>query len=267
VLIRLAYVADLPVPADLVRALRDGGGPAAAEPNTPSPPPTFHAPSSPPEERVGVRGQPVEELPTLSPSHALGAGPSRSRGAGEGFSPISGVTALSLAAPESETQVAPTARHDPMPQSFDELIALFDQHREAVIRSHLWSHVHLVGFEPGRIEFRPQEAAPRDLANRLGQLLGEWTGTRWVVAVSQAEGAPTLAEIAERRDSAMRNEVAAHPLVRAVLDAFPGATIAAVRERFAAAEPAAEATADEPIVDEDIAGDPGEDASTGEDGP
>jgi DNA polymerase-3 subunit gamma/tau len=149
-----------------------------------------------------------------------------------------------------------------MPQSFAELIELFDQRREALIRSHLWSHVHLVAFEPGRIEFRPQEAAPRDLANRLGQLLGEWTGSRWVVAVSQAEGAPTLAETAERRDSALRNEVAAHPLVRAVLDTFPGATIAAVRERFAAAEPAA----DEPVPGEDIASDPGEDASTGEDG-
>jgi len=135
-----------------------------------------------------------------------------------------------------------------------------------LIRSHLWSHVHLVAFEPGRIEFRTQEAAPRDLANRLGQLLGEWTGTRWVVAVSQAEGAPTLAEAAARRDSVLRNEVAAHPLVRAVLDTFPGATIAAVRERFAAAEPAAEATADEAGPGEDMASDPGEEASTGEDG-
>jgi hypothetical protein len=51
-----------------------------------------------------------------------------------------------------------------------------------------------------------------------------------------------------------------------VLDTFPGATIAAVRERFAAAEPAAEAMADEPVPGEDIASDPGEDASTGEDG-
>jgi DNA polymerase-3 subunit gamma/tau len=153
-----------------------------------------------------------------------------------------------------------------MPQSFAELVALFDQRREALIRSHLWSHVHLVAFEPGRIEFRPQEAAPRDLANRLGQLLGEWTGTRWVVAVSQAEGAPTLAETAERHDSALRNEVAAHPLVRAVLDTFPGATIAAVRERFAAAEPAAEAVADEPVTGDDAATDPGEEASTEEDG-
>src|SRR5207253_534860 len=165
---------------------------------------------------------------------------------------------------QPQPEAPPTAQYDPMPQNFGEVIALFDQRREALIRSHLWSHVHLVAFEPGRIEFRPQETAPRDLANRLGQLLGEWTGSRWVVAVSQAAGAPTLAETAERRDSALRNELAAHPLVRAVLDTFPGATIAAVRERFAAAEPAAEAVADEPATGDDAASDPGEDASTGE---
>src|SRR5213078_2340187 len=152
---------------------------------------------------------------------------------------IGAAGSLAIVQPQAETP--PTAQYDAMPQSFDELIVLFEQRREALIRSHLWSHVHLVAFEPGRIEFRPQEAAPRDLANRLGQLLGEWTGSRWVISVSQAAGGPTLAEAEAQRAGAMRNEVAAHPLVRAVLDTFPGATIAAVRERFAVTGPASEA--------------------------
>src|SRR5438094_6591064 len=59
VLIRLAYVADLPVPADLVRALRDGDSPAAPALNTPSPPPG---------ERVGVRGLSAEAATGSSPS-------------------------------------------------------------------------------------------------------------------------------------------------------------------------------------------------------
>src|ERR1044071_6126216 len=44
-LVRLAYVADMPVPADLVRALKEGGAPAALDP-----------PSSAAGERVGVSG-------------------------------------------------------------------------------------------------------------------------------------------------------------------------------------------------------------------
>lgn len=150
-----------------------------------------------------------------------------------------------------------------MPQSFAEVIALFDTRREALLRSHLWSQVHLVAFEPGRIEFRPDEGAPRDLANRLGQLLGEWTGMRWIVAVSQGEGAPTLATQEARRASALRNEIAAHPLVQAALETFPGAAIAAVRERFAAAEEAgAEALADDAGDD-----DSGDEAATGDEEP
>jgi DNA polymerase III subunit gamma/tau len=118
-------------------------------------------------------------------------------------------------------------------------LALFEERREAVMRSHLVSHLHLVRFEPGRIEFRPADGAPRDLANRLGQLLSEWTGTRWLVAISEAEGEPTLRQQEETRERDLRNEVVSHPLVQAVLNTFPGATIAAVRERFvpSAAEP------------------------------
>jgi DNA polymerase-3 subunit gamma/tau len=145
-----------------------------------------------------------------------------------------------------------------MPQSFAEVVALFDKRREAVIRSHLREHVHLISFEPGRIEFRPSDGAPSNLANRISQLLGEWTGERWLVARSEAApGEPTLREQEELRERDMRNEVMRHPLVRAVLETFPGATIAAVRERFASMEPepdeprsGAEA-GDEVIMEED----------------
>jgi len=171
--------------------------------------------------------------------------------------------AVVATAPELQEASAPTVQFDPMPQNFAELIALFDKRREALIRSHLWSHVHLVAFEAGRIEFRPEAAAPRDLANRLGQLLGEWTGTRWVVAVSQAEGAPTFAEQAAERDSAVRNEVAAHPLVRAVLDAFPGATITAVRDH-AGTGPVPE-TGDEAAPAEEPGLDPADETTPAED--
>jgi len=151
----------------------------------------------------------------------------------------------------------PSAAFEPPPQSFLEVIELFDQRREAVIAAHLKANVRLVSFEPGRIEIRPTEAAPSNLTNQLGQLLGEWTGTRWIVAISQAEGAPTMAEEEARRASDLRHEVAADPLVRAVLETFPGATIAAVRERFVAADVEIEAPPDDIGDDEASAGEDG----------
>src|SRR5690242_19814132 len=87
VLIRLAYVADLPAPAELVRTLTDGSGSAAAALKTASASPALNTPSLPSGERVEVRGPSAEATPTptQSPSHAFGAGPSLSRNAGEGL--------------------------------------------------------------------------------------------------------------------------------------------------------------------------------------
>ena len=242
VLVRLAYVADLPSPAELVRSLQ--GMPAHAAPSPPAGP-SEARPPSPPRREVAP------------PVAAAVARPS-----------AGGALRASVELAEAELEAAPGAPSattlaalEPMPQSFAEVVALFDKRREAVLRSHLAAHLHLVHFEPGRIEFRPAPGAPRDLANRLGQLLSEWTGARWLIAVSEAEGEPTLRQRQEQREAELRNGVAAHPLVRAVLETFPGATIAAVRERFAAAAESPAADGQAPGADD---ADTGE-ANTGED--
>ena len=125
------------------------------------------------------------------------------------------------------------------------MLELFEQRREAILRTHLYAHAHLVSFEPGRIELRLEAAAPRDLTNRVAQKLSEWTGQTWLVGIAPAGGEPTPKEQDEARAHSIRGEAARHPLVRAVLDAFPGARIEAVREietpaadDIASAEPA-----------------------------
>ncbi|HTZ37585.1 MAG TPA: DNA polymerase III subunit gamma/tau [Stellaceae bacterium] len=234
VLVRLAYVADLPVPAELVRSI-DLGSLSATPAGAASPPaPGPATPARPASRPATAPGEPVFVEPFAAAPPLPLAQPRAEGSAAPAIAPAP------LAAPEASPL-------DPMPQSFGETVALFEAHGEVITRAHLRAQVHLVAFEPGRIEFRPAEGAPRDLASRLSQRLQEWTGARWVVAVSQAEGAATLEQQEAAARSAREGEAARHPLVRAVLDAFPGATIAAVRERFAAAEPAAE----EPPTDED----------------
>jgi DNA polymerase-3 subunit gamma/tau len=235
VLVRLAYVADLPVPADLVRALAAG-------------------------ERVVASS--ADRTAGISPASI--APPTAGGRDARGPSLAAAAVAVLQPAPLVEPEAQPSATHAPMPQSFAEVVALFDTRREAVIAAHLKANVRLVSFEPGRIEIRPTDAAPSNLTNQLGALLGEWTGSRWIVAVSQAEGAPTLAEAEARRESALRNEVAANPLVRAVLDTFPGATIAAVRERFVAADAGTDAPDGEIDSTDDAGDDVGDDERTTE---
>jgi DNA polymerase III subunit gamma/tau len=224
VLIRLAYAADLPPPTELVRSLQASGARAEGS----APPPAASRPESATPAAVAV----PRPGPPAGSGRRAAAGPAEAAG-------------------DLVPNAAPVTELEPMPQSFEEVVALFDKRREAVLRAHLMAHLHLVYFEPGRIEFRPAPGAPRDLANRLGQLLGEWTGMRWLIAISEAEGAPTLRQRQEQREAELRNGVAAHPLVRAVLDTFPGATIAAVRERFAAPNSGATEGEDETVGGEE----------------
>jgi DNA polymerase-3 subunit gamma/tau len=123
------------------------------------------------------------------------------------------------------------AAADPaMPATFDALVAFIADKREAVLAAALNSAVHLVHYEVGRLEFRPTPTAPADLAPRLSRLLSEWSGRPWLVSLSHEEGAPTLRQRDIEIDLARKRDAANDPLVQAVLLAFPGATIEAVRD-------------------------------------
>ena len=133
-----------------------------------------------------------------------------------------------------------------MLRSFDELVKLAGQKRDAKLRTELESYVHLISFAEGRIELRLHDQAPGDLAGRLTQRLKEWTGRQWVVTVSASEnGEATL------RDKRVA-EVMADPLVKRALELFPGAEVTAIRELETPAEPAPdEEEEDEVLVDPD----------------
>jgi DNA polymerase-3 subunit gamma/tau len=105
------------------------------------------------------------------------------------------------------------------------VVALLRERREVGLANHLVNDVHLVAFEIGRLEIRPTSRAPRDLAGRLGAWLGQATGRRWLVSVSDEPGEPTLADSARARDQELRAAVLSEPLVQAVLASFPGAEI------------------------------------------
>jgi DNA polymerase-3 subunit gamma/tau len=148
--------------------------------------------------------------------------------------------------------VAAAAAPSPTPRlaSFRDVTALVAEQREAMLHAHLIHSAHLVRFAPPVIELRPNPEAPRDLASRLGALLTEVTGTRWTIALSTAEGEPTVAEQGSAADTARRTAAADHPLVRAIMDAWPGARIDTVHDTAADAYGLpATAVAEAPDVD------------------
>jgi len=120
----------------------------------------------------------------------------------------------------------------PLPEAlarFEDVVALAGRHRDIQMKLALERDVRLVRFEQGRIEFSTCPGASPRLAQILACRLQEWTGSRWMVAISSAPGAPSLKEQEDAKASEALSGVRAEPLVQSVLAAFPGAEIAGVR--------------------------------------
>jgi DNA polymerase-3 subunit gamma/tau len=141
-------------------------------------------------------------------------------------------------APAQQPAAGPTIRL----ASFEALVALAAEKRDIQLKHALETDVRLTRFAQGQIEFSLAAGASPQLAQTLMRKLQDWTGQRWLVALSSEDGAPTLKEQAEAREREKLVGVHAFPLVRAVLERFPGAQIVDVRQT-AESEPAATAFA------------------------
>ncbi|MEC9454312.1 MAG: DNA polymerase III subunit gamma/tau [Pseudomonadota bacterium] len=209
-LVRLAYAADLPSPADALRAL-DGAPSKPAPPQPPAPPPPA------PAEQTSATPPPTAQEP---------AGES-----GGGQTALAEERAPEQAAPEEQQ---PEARTGGAPGAditcLEDIVALAGQHREVDLRHWLVSDVHLVRFSPGHIELRQNEIVLKPMAGELGEKLQAWTGRRWMVALSEEPGEPTLEERAAAKVAAKLRAAEDDPLVRQVLKIFPDAQISGLRE-------------------------------------
>ena len=156
-------------------------------------------------------------------------------------------------------QSAPAVQSAPLPQSspalainsFADLVALASDKRDIQTKLALERDVRLVRFEDGTLEIALEPGAAKTLVNDLSRKLQLWTGRSWMVVISRDPGAPTLKSVADVRKAELEVGVRADPLVKAVLERFPGAEIVGVRGgKDAAPEPAAIAEPDIPLPDD-----------------
>jgi DNA polymerase III subunit gamma/tau len=114
--------------------------------------------------------------------------------------------------------------------SFAGVVALAAEKRDVALKLALERFARLVAFADGRIDLSLEADAPQGLVNDLARKLSDWTGRRWLVVVSAEPGAPTMRAQAEARQAEVLTGVRADPLVRAVMERFPGAEIVDVRD-------------------------------------
>jgi DNA polymerase-3 subunit gamma/tau len=235
VLIRLAYAANGPSPADLVKKLQASGAgvPSAAPASSGG----MGNGSSAPSAQFNQSSQPTMQ---------------------------SGNAALS--AQRQGAQVLAFKQNDtgdhakyPMPVTFEKMVEMFRQEREGVLAVSLKDHVRLVDFKPGQLTINPSNRAPQDLVMRVKMCLKEWTGDDWVIAIEKEGGETTIRDKEIARDKKMRDEALEEPIVKALMETFGGAELLAVRELLDAGDDMMSALPTE-VQDNEIA----EDGDTGD---
>ena len=230
-LVRLAYAADLPTPDEALKLLRDGA--AAAPAGAPSAP---RGPSGGAQASLG------------GGAHAVASAP-MGRPASDPVASASAMPGPRLVASSEPAAMKATAQPQPQPSvhlaSLHDVAALASEKRDIRLKLAIEKQLRPVRFETGRIEVVPTKDAAFDLPQELARKLGEWTGSRWVVAIGRDEGGATIAEEREAARDRLVTDARADPLVAAVLKRFPGAQIVDVRVNAAEGEETAAGTGED----------------------
>jgi DNA polymerase-3 subunit gamma/tau len=222
VLVRIAYVADMPTPDEAIRMLEQNGGAS----------PVIGATQAP-------RSAPAPATSSAAVS-AMPSSPARAASAPRASAEPS--VRPQMIAPSADAQSAPAARRI---ASFPELVALAGEKRDLQTKAALEADVRLVRIEDGLLEVAMERSAARTLINDLSRKLEQWTGRRWTVIVSNEAGQPTVRSQNEVAKNQRERAAEADPRVQEVLARFPGTKVVEVR-KLAPEPPESDASGEDP---------------------
>ncbi len=211
---RLAKVATMPVLARLWQMLLKG---AAEVRYAPSP--------ASATEMVLLRIAYAADMPT--PLEAVQQAQAQKP---EAAQPQKKILAAETPAPKTVApEPAPVALNNYL-TSYEEVVALLEKNREALLAGRLRQFASVVSFAPPRMELHMKSAGGREFAAELSEALTRLTAQPWQVIMASAPAGPTLHEQAVTRKEERKQEAAVDPLIASVMAQFPGAEIVDVKE-------------------------------------
>ena len=239
VLVRIAYAAELPSPAEAIAGLNKAAPAVASAPAPATPPaptsdadavaaaPADSAPEPATVTAPTAAAEPIAQMSSAAPRPISPSETSSEASSQASTAPTAQTGAAALAL---QTEIDPPAGEDTgVPARFEDMVALFAANGEPLLHAYLVNNVHLVKFEIGKISLRVSDEGPRDLLQSLSRCLNDWTGRAWFIEASDEEGAATLQQQRDAEVEARRQTAISHPLVQQALAAFPGAKVDEVR--------------------------------------
>jgi DNA polymerase-3 subunit gamma/tau len=241
IIIRMAYMADVPPPDEIIKALGQGRALAQTLSGSPAQPRPASAASA-----LNTNDESASSREALPRSTAAPAVADARHDHQEPDVIASAQTHDGSDDPEFDDDMLAESYREPLAygeranasadaapllHSFDDVIDLARQRRDVRLAVHLDEHASLVGFDAatGSIDLHLLDGAPPEIANELREKLNRWTGRKWVVILSASPGAPPRAQIRREREAAEIELLKKHPAVAAVLATFPDAKITALR--------------------------------------
>lgn len=186
--VRLAYAADLPSPAQMIEDIKKNSSVIDVRPA-----PTVLAGQSVP---VVQSSQPVSSPQMLSPM---------------GFQETAPVVQASV----------PTVSI----KSIADMAKLAREKREMLLAFNIENHVRPIEITDGKLVCSFTDTAPDKLSFDLTKFLTANTGINWTIETKLEGGAKTQSEVKEEKKNQQLAELKQHPVVGAVLNAFKGAKI------------------------------------------
>ena len=133
-----------------------------------------------------------------------------------------------MPAPGREAAPVPSAPKASAPADFAALVEVVEAQGRQLLGVQLRDHVGLVSYEPGVLILKPLKPLGPDFARELAAAAKQATGTSWEVRLTDEGGAPSLQQQEVMAEEKVRADVLDEPNVRALLDAFPDATLESI---------------------------------------
>ncbi len=206
ILIRIAYSASLPTPAELLEEVKKKSDLNPIAPKI--------SVSTPQIATVHTMPQPANSFvakPTITPA------------------PQPEVKSVSAPAP---TPSAPC----PM-NNISQLAAYLEEHKKMRLEYSLKNDVSIENFGNWQIELTLSDKAPVDFVSSLRQVLTEATGGEWQIIQHRGTLGETLADKENAAIDADKRSAAEHPLVKAVYAEFKGARIDTITRKISETAP------------------------------
>ena len=109
--------------------------------------------------------------------------------------------------------------------SFDQLLEISSEKKEAKLKYELEKNVNLVSFEKNRMEISFNENLDKNFVKDLSLKLFEWTGERWIITFSKTKGDISIKEKEKSKKIQLINKAKESELYNKVLEKFPDAEL------------------------------------------